>query len=261
MCVAFSLRSAPVSEPGRLSALCQPWDVGPAQVTCHRLQVKFNAPYLPCGLYKCGEHSRGPESGGGRVGGAPHSTDPLRPGIPNFMWDILVRPRQLFVVSGDSIIEFRKARFLPFFVTRSMLQAASRRPHQSPNLASYFCRMRWAFCTATKTGACSFPDKAPQLRVSRRLTASWHTHITHAFGPAKCCPRVLHIASLSPAHSQPHKGTLSPLPPPLPFPPLPPCRSSFGELSVHLADEPVRGGAAPSRTPEEGGRAWAVSPC
>jgi len=44
--------------------------------------VKFDAPYLPCGLYGSG--------------------------IPQYTWDILVRPRQLFVISADGILEFRK---------------------------------------------------------------------------------------------------------------------------------------------------------
>lgn len=44
--------------------------------------VKFDSPFLPCGLY-CS-------------------------GIPQYRWDILVRPRQLFVISSDGILEFRK---------------------------------------------------------------------------------------------------------------------------------------------------------
>jgi len=44
--------------------------------------VKFNAPLLPCGLY--------------------------RGGIPQYHWDILVRPRQLFIMNPDGIFEFRK---------------------------------------------------------------------------------------------------------------------------------------------------------
>lgn len=44
--------------------------------------VRFDAPFLPCGLY--------------------------RSGIPQYTWDILVRPRQLFIISSDGILEFRK---------------------------------------------------------------------------------------------------------------------------------------------------------
>lgn len=44
--------------------------------------VKWGAPLLPCGLYKGG--------------------------IPQYNWDILVRPRQLFIINPDGILEFRK---------------------------------------------------------------------------------------------------------------------------------------------------------
>lgn len=44
--------------------------------------VQLDVPLLPCGLY--------------------------RGGLPEYPWDILVRPRQLFVINPDIILEFRK---------------------------------------------------------------------------------------------------------------------------------------------------------